>query len=101
MSDTVVLPRTVRDRRQAPRSRVSWATPAQLAEARLSRRERLRLLDDWAQALADHDLQAGSRGLPLPSDQALVREIAAAIAAVHAEPPPPRRPGLIGRLLGR
>lgn len=102
MSYVAAQPRPASARRPASGSGATWATPAQLADARLSRRERLRLLHDWAQALADHDLQAGSRGLPLPSDQKLVGEIAAAIAAVHAEPAGARRrPGLIDRLLGR
>ena len=74
---------------------------AVLADPRLSPGEQRRVLDDWAQDLADRDI-AVSEGLaePLPeSDTKTLREVRDAIACVEAMAPPPLLVRLL-RLLG-
>lgn len=76
-----------------------YPTPAAvLADGRLSRSERLRVLDAWVLEIADRDIVTTERGAGLPdgADTTLLREVNDAIAEVEATPPVPAN--LIGRI---
>lgn len=76
-----------------------YPTPAAvLADGRLSRSERLRVLDAWVQEIADRDIVTTERGDGLPGDgeTRLLREVNDAIAEVEATPQVPAN--LIGRI---
>ncbi len=73
----------------------NYPTPAAvLADGRLSRAERLRVLDAWVQAIIDRDIaareSAGAVAQPVcgHADDALLREVTEAITVVESSEPP-------------
>ncbi|KPF64161.1 hypothetical protein IP88_13930 [alpha proteobacterium AAP81b] len=78
---------------------VDYPSPAAvLADGRLSRSERLRVLDAWVRDIADRDIAANeaTSDAPPAADEKLLRDVNAAIAAVEATPTVPAN--LFGRI---
>ncbi len=72
-----------------------YASPAAvLADGRLTRSERLRMLDDWVQAIVDREIEARENGTTVEPAAAaagdrLLGEITEAVRAIEASAPLP------------